>query len=174
MKWILIVVGGLAGVVGLVALVGLFLPREHRATCRASYQASPEAVFGVLTDYVGYARWRPDVKSARIAATIGGRPVIVEETGDGPLTYSVEESESPRKLVLRVADADLPYGGTWTYELAPEGSGTRLTVTEDGFVKNVIFRALARFVFGHHATMEQTLAALGTSFGESVSVERVP
>ncbi len=27
---------------------------------------------------------------------------------------------------------DLPWGGSWTYELAPAGAGTQLTITERG------------------------------------------
>jgi hypothetical protein len=74
--------------------------------------------------------------------------------------YEIVEAAPPRRLVTRVADPDLPYGGTWTFELAPEGSGTRLTITERGEVDNPIFRVLARFVFGHAATMDAYLDEL--------------
>ena len=73
--------------------------------------------------------------------------------------YEIVEQAPPSRLVTRVADG-LPYGGTWTFELAPEGGGTRLTITEHGEVYNPIFRVLARFVFGHAATMEAYLEDL--------------
>jgi hypothetical protein len=38
-------------------------------------------------------------------------------------------------------------------------------------VKNVIFRALARYVFTHHRTLEQYLRALGRRFGAEVAPE---
>jgi hypothetical protein len=63
-------------------------------------------------------------------------------------------------FVARIADTDLPFGGTWTYELKPEGAGTRVTITERGEVYNPIFRFMSRFVLSQTATMEKYLAAL--------------
>ncbi len=62
--------------------------------------------------------------------------------------------------MTRIADPDLPFGGTWTFELAPEAGGTRLTITERGEIRNPIFRTMSRFVFGYGATMETFLAEL--------------
>ena len=59
----------------------------------------------------------------------------------------------------------------WTYELAPEGSGTRLTITENGEIYNPIFRFVARFVLGYTSTMGSVLRALGTKHGETVAPE---
>jgi hypothetical protein len=76
-----------------------------------------------------------------------------------------------RRLVTRIADHNLPYGGTWTYELTPDGSGTRLTITENGEVYNPIFRFVSRFIMGHTASMESVLRALGTKHGETIAPE---
>jgi hypothetical protein len=59
-------------------------------------------------------------------------------------------------------------GGTWTHELTPDGSGTRLTITERGWVGNPIFRFVSRFVMGQTATIDSYLHALGKRFGEEV------
>ena len=61
---------------------------------------------------------------------------------------------------MRIADPELPFGGTWTYELKPEGTGTRLVITERGEVYNPIFRFMSRFVFSRTATMEKMVADL--------------
>jgi len=55
----------------------------------------------------------------------------------------------------------------------PEAGGTTLSITEDGFVKNPIFRALARFAFAYHATMEEYLGSLGEKFSQEVHIEHV-
>ena len=81
------------------------------------------------------------------------------------------EEVPPSRLVTRIADEELPFGGSWTFELRPDGAGTLLTITERGFVKNVIFRALARYVFTHHRTLEQYLRTLGRRFGVEVKPE---
>jgi len=54
----------------------------------------------------------------------------------------------------------IPFGGTWTYDITPSGSGTQLRITERGEVYNPIFRVASRFVFRHTATMEEFLRNL--------------
>jgi uncharacterized protein YndB with AHSA1/START domain len=173
MKWVLIVLGALFLLVAVLMLVGSFLPREHRATCRATFRAEAETLFALLTDVDSYPGWRAGVKSVRRLDPIDGKPAFLEESKHGPVRYAVETNEPPTKLVLRIADDSLPYGGTWTFALTPETAGTALSITEDGFVKPALFRVLSRFVFGHHATMEEYLASLARKLGETVTVERV-
>lgn len=171
-KWIALVVGGLVLVAGVLYLVGTFVPRNHRAACRATFAASPEAVYTLLADVAGAPAWRPELTAVRALAPVDGRPAFVEESSQGAVRYVLERDEPPRTRVLRIDDDALPYGGTWTFELAPGASGTTLTLTEDGFVKPPIFRALAHFVFGYHSTMEGYLANLAKKLGERVTVER--
>jgi len=80
------------------------------------------------------------------------------------------ESIPPARLVTKIADK-LPYGGMWTYELAPDGPGTSLRITEDGEVYNPIFRFVSRFVMGHTATIDASLRDLGKKLGEDVKIE---
>jgi hypothetical protein len=87
------------------------------------------------------------------------------------VTYRVVESAPPRRLITRIADQHLPYGGTWTYDLTPDGSGTRLTITENGEVYNPIFRFVSRFIVGHTSMMETVLRDLGTRHGETIAPE---
>lgn len=172
MRWVWLALAALVALVALLWLVGSFLPREHRATCRATFRTTPEALFAVLADVDAYPSWRA-VKSVRQVEPIAGKPSFVEESSDGPVRYAIEQSDPPRRLVLRIADDTLPFGGTWTFELAPGADGTTLSITEDGFVKPALFRVLSRFVFGHHATMEGYFASLARKLGEEVRVERV-
>jgi len=173
MKWLLIAGGALVLLVAALMLVGSLLPREHRATCRATYRASGATLFALLVDFDAYPRWREGVTSVGRLDPLDGKPAFLEESRHGAVRYAVETSEPPRKLVLCIADDSLPYGGTWTFALAPVASGTALSITEDGFVEPALFRLLARFAFGHHATLETYLADLAQELGESVTVERV-
>jgi hypothetical protein len=70
-------------------------------------------------------------------------------------------------MVTRIADKTLTFGGAWTYELSPQGGGTRLVITEHGEVYNPLFRFMSRFVFGHTATLDRYLADLGRVFPAS-------
>jgi hypothetical protein len=81
------------------------------------------------------------------------------------------EITPPRKLVSRIADPKLPFGGTWTFEITPTAEGSTLRITENGFVTNPVFRFLSRFVFGHTGTIESYLKSLAKKFGEPPRIE---
>ena len=54
-----------------------------------------------------------------------------------------------------------------THELSfIDGDGTRLKITENGTISNLLFRFMARFLFGYTATLETYLIDLGAEFGE--------
>ena len=73
---------------------------------------------------------------------------------------------------MRIADQGLPFGGTWTFDIAPAADGgSELRVTEDGEVYNVIFRFMARFFFGYTSSIETYLRDLGAKFGQPVEIE---
>jgi hypothetical protein len=95
-----------------------------------------------------------------------GRPAWVEHLSTGPIPLETVDALPPQRLVLRIADPKLPFGGTWTYIVSPLPEGASLTITEDGFVSNVIFRFMSRFVFGHHATIDVYLKNVAKQFGE--------
>ena len=66
LKWALYIVVGLGGLVGLVAVIGLTLPKGHRASKVATYAAPPDVVFAAISDVARYAEWRPDVKRVEL------------------------------------------------------------------------------------------------------------
>jgi uncharacterized protein YndB with AHSA1/START domain len=161
----LLVLGSLAIFVAAIAVVGLLLPRAHVETRSAVVSAPPERVFAAISDVDGYRRWRRSLAAVEIRPPVAGRPQWVEVSGGDRLPLEMIESEAPRRVVTRIADPGLPFGGTWTFELTPDGAGTRVTITEHGEVRNPIFRALARFVFGYGATMEVWLDELAAHLG---------
>ena len=152
------IVAVLIALVLLVIAVGYALPVEHVASRNATFRQAPEEIFGVLTDPSHFAEWRSDVTSVEVLASA---PLRWREHGsNGDITFVVQESARPGRLVTRIDDRSLPFGGTWTYELTPSGGGTGLTITEHGEVYNPLFRFLSRFVFGQTATIDAYLAAL--------------
>ena len=127
----------------------------------------------MIQDVARAAEWRTDLKSVEALELVAGRRRFREVSGQGAITFEVMEEVAPSRLVTRIADEDLAFGGSWTFELQADGSGTLVTITERGFVKNVIFRALARYVFTHHRTLEQYLRALGRRFRVDVTPEPI-
>jgi hypothetical protein len=82
----------------------------------------------------------------------------------------VASVEPNKRLVTRIADPSLPFGGQWTYEILPAGDSTTLRITEDGEVYNPVFRFASRFIFGHSATIEDYLRDVARRFGEDSAV----
>ncbi len=100
---------------------------------------------------------------------VDGHPRWVEDASGQRIAFEATEADPPRRLVVRIADAHLPFGGSWTYTLTPTERGTRLGIIENGEVYNPLFRFMSRFVFGHTATIDGYLESLGSRFGERVT-----
>ena len=171
MRWVLGIVGVLVAVVLIVVVIGYLLPQNHVASMSARYTARPDAIWTSLTDIQAFPQWRPGVVRVEPLPDENGQGGWREHQKHDAVSYRVVESDGPRKLVARIADKNLPYGGTWTYELAPADSGTRLTITERGEIYNPLFRFIARFVIGYTGTMNDVMRALGTKHGETVTPE---
>jgi hypothetical protein len=154
---LLVVVGLLAGAVIAIVAVGALLPVNHTETRTVTLRQSPDEVWKTVSDVDGYPSWRPGVRS--IKRLDDG--FWQEYDGRQLVTYEQVEATPPTRFVTRIADERLPYGGTWTVQVAPAADGgAAVTVTEDGEVYNPVFRFMSRFVFGHRATIDRYLAAL--------------
>jgi hypothetical protein len=157
MAWYWYVLIVIAGGAAAIYLTGAALPRNHSAARSAEIAAPPEAVFAKIADFEKRPSWRKDVKTVKVEP--GGR-FVIEETSMGAIRYEVVELAAPRRLVTRIADDALEFGGTWTIEVQAAPEGSLVTVREDGFVKSPVFRFLSRFVFGHTRTMDDFLRDL--------------
>jgi hypothetical protein len=176
MKWALIVLGALAGVAAMVAIIGALLPKGHVATRAARFAQTPEAVWQAVTDFEEFPSWRDGVTSVERLADRDGHAVWMERSAHDSIPYELEESvapsgNSPGRVVTRIADPKLPFGGTWTLEILGADGGTVLRITERGEVYNPLFRFMSRFIFGYTKSMENYLNALGKKFGEMVSIQ---
>ena len=137
MKWMLRTVVSLVAIAGAIALVGYFLPVAHEASKSAEFNKPPEEVFALIADPNGYPGWwdGADVKT------------------------EVVERVPPSRLVRKIV-GETQFGGTWTFDIVPTPTGSRVTITERGEIYNVIFRALSKFVFGYTSTMDSCLDAM--------------
>ncbi len=165
MKWVWIIGGALLLIVAVMALAGAMLPQSHRATRRSRFRQRPEAVYAVLA---GPPDWRSGVKAS--GQLPGGR-WWEQDAHNNKVTFELVEDSPPTRRVTRIADKGLPFSGTWTFEVAPDGEGSSVRITEDGEIYNVIFRFMARFVFGYTSSIETYLRDLGRKFGETARIE---
>lgn len=158
LKSIAIVILALLAVVALIALMGSLLPVKHTAVQTTSFRQSPQQVWDIIS---GPPTWRPEIQRYEVLSADGQARKWIEYGSHGQkITYEVVESEAPHKLVTRIADPHLPFGGSWTYDITPSGDGSSLTITENGEIYNPIFRFVSRFLQGYSATIDNYLKAL--------------
>jgi uncharacterized protein YndB with AHSA1/START domain len=162
-RYLLITAAALGAIVLIVLLIGWTLPVNHSATGEATFKSSPDSLYQLITDVDRFPQWRSSVKSIERLPDSAGKKRFREVGGDGTILYEVDSAVPGQRLVTRIADRSLPFGGSWTYELVPRGDSTTLRITEDGEVYNPVFRFVSRFIFGHTATIEKYLADVRTA-----------
>ena len=169
MKWVYVAGGSLVLLVAIVAVIGAMLPRDHRATRQARYRQKPEAIYFTLA---GPVDWRSDIKAFGNLPDRDGRKQWWEQDSHGQrVTYELVEDKMPSRRVTRIAEKNLPFGGTWIIDISPTPDGSVVRITEEGEIFNVIFRFVARFFFGYTASIEGYLRDLGHRFGELPAIE---
>ena len=166
MKWILWVFVALAGALMLITLIGWLLPKAHSVSRGAQFPEPPEVIWKAITDIEAMPAWRQGLKSVKHLPDKNGLPSWVETSASGTIPFETVVSQPPFKLIVRIADPRLPFGGTWTYEITPVAAGSTLRIREDGEVYNPVFRFLSRYVFGHSGAIDAYLKSLERKLAE--------
>ena len=169
MKWLLIVMAALAVAFALMAIIGLFVSREHRATSTITLRQPVDSIWKVVRDIGGVPAWFRAMEKSERLPDRAGHEVWRQKMSGFDVPIIVLESTPPRKLVTQIdPKARTAFGGTWTYELTPDGGGTRVSVSETGWIGNPVFRFMSRFLFGYYGSLDKYLHALAKRFGETV------
>ena len=168
MRWIAIAVvipGTMAVFAAVAAAIGTRLSRLHQASGARLLAAREDVLWRALTDVEAFPTWRGDLKRVQRLPDRDGRTAWIEEGRSGKITLVFERMDAPHVLVSRVADPDLPFGGTWSFEITPLPNGSLLTITEAGEIYNPLLRFMARFFFGYDSSINSYLSALEKRFG---------
>ena len=114
-----------------MSVIGLFLPQAHVASSSVLIRQPVDSVWSVVRTFDEYDTWWPEVSSVERLPDRDGQEV-----------WTLRQP--------RIADDNLPFGGTWTYELREQDGGTLVTVTEDGEIYNPFFRVMSKLIFEYH------------------------
>lgn len=167
MRFVKFVLVPLSLAIGVVFVIGWTLPESHEATVEREYAVAPDRVFTEIATPAEYPRWRSGVQKVDMLPMTDDRMQRFREYALGDeVTYVIEESAPGSRFVTTIDDKDLPYGGSWIFELSQTAKGTMLRITEEGEVYNPFFRFISKYVLGHtrgletyHADLEKRLAA---------------
>lgn len=148
--------------------IGKRLPKTHVAASRIRLSAPPEQVWAIISDFESYPTWRPGLTRVELGLEIDGLPTWYELCSQhSRVHFRVVESKPCSRLVTAIVGADLPLAGTWIYELAEDGDGTVLTITERENIHSPLFRFFDRFVIYYYGVMDVYLIALAIKLGDS-------
>lgn len=173
MTWILATVAAVLVLFLVVAnVMGSQLPHGHRASARARYRQPPEKVWHVVTNMPDAPNWRSDLRRIERHVDRNGSPVWVEVGRQWRVPLVFEEMDPPRRLVMRIDDAKLPFGGSWTCTITPEADGCTLSITEEGTIRKRFMRFWAAYVAGYDSHIRKYLRDLGRKLGEKTRPER--
>lgn len=154
--------------------IGMLLPQSHVVARSMLLKQKREDVYALISNMKGAPEWRKDIEMVEEVKDESGETLYREKSKHNVLTYRIVKREAPQKFATTIADKDAPFGGSWIFDLAEEGGGTRITITERGEVYSPVFRFMAKFVFGHHKTMEAYLTDLAKRFSEPAEVREGP
>ena len=157
MKILFIVLGVIIFAIAAVVVVGALLPKSHTASRTAIIKATPEQVFALIS---GPQDWRTDLKEYKFFDESGRHMQRDTDKHGQTITYEIVQSQPPALRKTTIADKNLPFGGSWTWNIQPESDGCAVTITEDGEVYNPVFRFVSRFIMGHTRTIDNYLAML--------------
>lgn len=170
MKWLFISGGIVVSLAVVVFVIGALLPARHTFTRSVRLRQSPEAVFTVLADVAGLAKWSRNVQKVELLTPIDGHEAT-RQTFRGGMTMTIVTSESvrPARLVRTMSAGGGPFSGSWSYDLNPADGGCLVALTEQGEYHSTPFRVLAR-VFGLTKYADEHLQDLAAKCGETAVI----
>ena len=164
MKWLLIAVAAVAALIVAVVVIGSLRPRNHVARVRGRLNANPDAVWQVLRGFETWAEWNSATQKVERTTDLNGKQVWLFHGRWGKMPMILDTDESPRRMRTVVGEG-AGFSGSWTYEIEPQGDGCTLTLTEEGSVRNPVFRFMMMF-HGNHATMLRFFTDLAARVGQ--------
>jgi hypothetical protein len=149
-----------------VVLIGWLLPKQHVASRAVTLHQKPEDVFRLISDFKAAPSWRSDVQKVELLPPSNGHVFYREKGTNGVLTMEIVESRPPSRMVARIADKGLPFGGMWIFDISATADGSTLNITERGEIYNPVFRFVSRFLLGYRRTLDAYLQNVSRKFEE--------
>ena len=161
MKWVLISVGIIALLIVVVLIIGKLLPKKHTATVEQKFTVEKSLLWNRIRNFDKHAEWRTSVSKTEVLNPTKWKEF--NKRGE-KITFEIIEEVPSERLVSKIVDDDLPFGGEWVFEITESGTQTVLKITENGEVYNPIFRFIGYFFMDESATMKQYMSDLEKSF----------
>lgn len=184
--WFLIFLIAVAVTVALILLVvhllGRALPPEHTAHGEIVLSADQSRVYGILADVVNSPAWSPITVVQPLKPDDQGRERWTVRQGRHAFEITILEHTPTTRLVHQLRDERNVFGGTWTISLStptptptstPPHTQTRVTITEQGWIRVPIFRFIMAKFLDPSANLRAHLDALAKHLGQQATSRRI-
>ncbi|TGN19211.1 LIC10604 family protein [Leptospira idonii] len=153
--------------IGVVYAVGSGLPQAHTVSLSTELPLTPDKLYPKLRNFREFPSWQKNLESVEPVSEISWKE---KDTSGDTITYAIVKEEPNRMFETKIMDEDLPFGGSWTFEISETKDGSRLTITENGYVYSPIFRFVAHYVMGNDSSIKTYLEYLNSALNrEKVS-----
>jgi len=156
MKFLKWVIGGLLGLVAVMAVIGMFLPGTFKVTRSTVVAAPAEKIYPLIAEPKRWKDWsvwnqRDPAMTITYSGPESGVGAVWEwksqSEGDGRMTFTAADPGKRAEFDLFFPDFGTTSKGQLL--LTPEGSGTRVTWTMNGDMgKNPLFHWMALMMDG--------------------------
>lgn len=151
---IIYIVSIIIGLIAILFIVGLLLPKERVVICESVYNVSPETVYNIVVDNDNWS-YRTELKSLEIVERNGDKEVWIERTKDGGVTTFRTMDKKPYSFYSFSMDNKL-FTGYWTADfIEKDGDKTLFIATEHISVKNPFVKTISYVFFDIKKLMEQ-------------------
>jgi uncharacterized protein YndB with AHSA1/START domain len=111
---------------------------------QAEINASPEAVWEVLTAFERWPSWNPDVRSMTFDGNVAPGSVFRWKAGPGTITSRLEEVEPPERIAWTGKTLGISAIHTWQLERQNGATLVRTQESYDGLVARLLRRSLQK------------------------------
>jgi hypothetical protein len=168
MQTLMVIAVGLLGVIGVIFVVGMLLPRRWRVERSERIRAAPEAIYPLIANFeTGWSRWNPfgPRKHRGIEMAFSGPAegcgAVQSWSGKGAPAGRMRIIEAMPGQSVRYVMNTAGFEVTGTLSCRPDGDQTIVVWSDEGTIANPFFRfagLLAERAVGK--PFEEGLAAL--------------
>ena len=163
--------GGFAGLLFLVFVIGMFMPERYVGLAQVTYDKSADDVWTALLDYDRNPMTGKMKKSVQTQSIENDLPVWTEEMRSREvITVKTIEADRPQHMVREMTSISVPMTSRWTYTLEPLGEGCKLTMDGETTIRSgtwhvPIFRVMMKLGGGVKKGLDIQMNMVAESLG---------
>jgi len=144
----------------LLSGLGVLLPALQGASRTVTLTEPVDVVWQLLVDVDNQPTWRRGLSRVERLPDLDGRPAWREYYGGTTEALRIADARPPRLLVTERVGGNGAPDASWTWDLAPDPQGSRLTLTRRVRVEQKAARALGALLGAPRRDVNRVLADL--------------